>query len=92
MQTEAIIATLLAAAAILKQPVQDVAAQSIKDVYEAAKYYLRKKFGDGSDGAKFLDLALEKPESAMRKSGVGRGGGVLGRRIRSRFASVDRTP
>jgi hypothetical protein len=68
MQTEAIIATLLAAAAFLKKPVQDVAAQSIKDVYEAAKYYLRKKFGDGSDGAKFLDLTLEKPESAMKKA------------------------
>jgi hypothetical protein len=68
MQTEAIIATLLAAAAFLKNPIQDVAAQSIKDFYEAAKYYLRKKFGDGSDGAKFLDLALEKPESAMRKA------------------------
>ncbi len=68
MQTEAIIATLLAAAAFLKKPVQDVAAQSIKDVYEAAKYYLRKKFGEGSDGSKVLDLALEKPESAMRKA------------------------
>jgi hypothetical protein len=68
MQTEAIIATLLAAAAFLKKPVQDVAAQSIKDIYDAAKYYLRKKFGEGSDGSKVLDLALEKPESGMRKA------------------------
>lgn len=68
MQTEEIITTLLAAAAFLKKPVQDVAAQSIKDVYEAAKYYVRKKFGDGSDGAKVLDLAVEKPESSMRKA------------------------
>lgn len=70
MQTDAIITTLLTAAAFLKKPVQDVAAQSIKDVYDAAKYYLRKKFGDGSDGAKMLDLALEKPESAMRKAAL----------------------
>lgn len=68
MNTEAIIATLLAAAAFLKRPVQDVATQSIKDIYDAAKYYLRKKFGEGSDGAKVLDLALKKPESAMRKA------------------------
>ena len=68
MQTEEIITALLAAAAFLKKPVQDVTAQSIKDIYEAAKYYLRKKFGEGSDGSKVLDLALEKPESGMRKA------------------------
>ncbi len=68
MQTEAIIAPLLTAAAFLKKPVQDVAAQSIKDVYETVKYYMRKKLGEGSDGAKVLDLSLEKPESAMRKA------------------------
>ena len=68
MNTEAIITTLLAAAAFLKRPVQEVAVQSIKDIYEAAKYYLRKKFGDRSDGAKVLDLAIEKPESSMRRA------------------------
>src|SRR5260221_11803078 len=68
MNPEAIITTLLSAAAFLKKPIQDVAAQSLKDVYETARYYLKKKFGEGSDGAKVLDLATEKPESAMRKA------------------------
>lgn len=70
MNPEAIITTLLAAAAFLKKPVQDIAIQSIKDVYEAARYYLRKKFGENSDGTKMLDLALEKPESSMRKAAL----------------------
>lgn len=68
MNPEAIITTLLGAAAFLKKPVQDVAAQSIKDVYEAARYYLRRKFGEHSDAAKVLDLAAEKPESGLRKA------------------------
>src|SRR6266542_313588 len=66
MNTESIITTLLAAAAFLKKPVQDAAAQSIKDIYDAARHYMRRKFGEGSDGAKMLDLATAKPESAMR--------------------------
>ncbi len=68
MNPEAIITTLLAAAAFLKKPVQDIAVQSIKDVYEAARYYLRKKFGEHTDAAKVLDLATEKPESQLRKA------------------------
>lgn len=68
MNPEAIITTLLAATAFLKKPVLDIASQSIKDVYEAARYYLRKKFGEHSDAAKVLDLATQKPESAMRKA------------------------
>jgi hypothetical protein len=68
MNPEAIITTLLAAAAFLKKPVQDIAIQSIKDVYEAARYYLRKRFGEHSDAAKVLDLAAQKPESEMRKA------------------------
>jgi len=68
MQLDTIITTLLSAAAFLKKPIQEVASQSIKDVYEAVRTYLRKKFGEGSDAAKVLDLAVEKPESAMRKA------------------------
>ena len=44
MQTESIFSTLLAAAAFLKHAVQDVANQAVRDAYEAAKTYLRKKF------------------------------------------------
>lgn len=66
MQLEAIISTLLAAAAFLKKPIQDAAGQSIKDLFDAIRYYLKKQLGKDSDGAKVLDLAVEKPESAMR--------------------------
>jgi hypothetical protein len=68
VQTESIITTLLAAAAFLKNPIQDVAYRSVKDAYEAAKYYLRRKLGDSSDAAKALELATEKPESEARKA------------------------
>jgi predicted small secreted protein len=68
MQTDAIITTLLAAAAFLKRPLQDVTAQPLKDAYEAAKNYLRKKFGEGSEAAKALELATGKPESLIRKA------------------------
>ncbi|MDP3073827.1 MAG: hypothetical protein Q8N18_26315 [Opitutaceae bacterium] len=68
MQTESIITALLSAAAFLKKPVQDAAAQSIKDIYDAVKHYLRRRFGEGSDGAKVLELATAKPESGMRKA------------------------
>jgi len=36
MQTETIIATLLAAASFLKRPVQDLVTQSVKDAYDSA--------------------------------------------------------
>ena len=68
MQTEAIITTLLDAARFLKQPIRDVGGQAVKDAYEAAKSYLRKILGIDSDGAKALDFATEKPESAFRKA------------------------
>ena len=68
MQTEAIISILLDAAAFLNTSVQEVAAQSIKDAYEAAKNYLRRKFGKDSEGAKALELATAKPESLARKA------------------------
>lgn len=68
MQLETIIGALLAAAAFLKRPVQDAAAHSIKELFDAVRARLRTKFGEHSDGAKFLDLAIQKPESAMRKA------------------------
>ena len=68
MQPEAIISTLLHAARLLKKPVVGIAGEAIRDAYEAAKAYLRDKFGPDSDGAKTLDLATEKPESALRKA------------------------
>jgi hypothetical protein len=68
MQTEAIITTLLAAATFLKRPLQDVAGQPLKDAYEAAKHYLRRKFGQDSEAAKALELATGKPESLIRKA------------------------
>src|ERR1039458_4605967 len=64
----AIITTLLSAAALLKRPAQDVTAQSLKDAYGATKAYLLKKFGVGSDAGKALELATDKPESAARKA------------------------
>ncbi len=68
MQTELILSTLLAAAAYLKHPIQDVACESIKDAYHAAKAYLTKKFGERSQAANALELATAKPESLLRKS------------------------
>lgn len=68
MQTESIFAVLLAAAAFLKHPVQAVAAESIRDAYEAAKVYLRRKFGPDTEAAKALELATAKPESLVRKA------------------------
>src|ERR1035438_2973199 len=68
MQTEAIFATLLAAAAFLKKPVQDLATDSLRDAYDATKTHLRKRFGETSEAAKMLDLATAKPESLLRKA------------------------
>ena len=36
MQTDTIITTILSAAAFLKEPIQAIASQSLRDVYEAA--------------------------------------------------------
>lgn len=68
MQTEAIITILLSAAAFLKEPVRALASQSLKDVYATVKYYLRRKFGEGSNAAKALDFAIDKPASEARKA------------------------
>ena len=68
MHTEAIITTLLSAAAFLKEPIRAIASQSLRDVYEATKYYLRKKFGVPSRAATTLELATEKPDSEPAKA------------------------
>ena len=67
MKTGSIFATLLAAAALLKKPVQDVASKSLKDAYDSAKAYLLKRFGEGSEAARALEMATTKPECAIRK-------------------------
>lgn len=68
MPTDTIITTLLSAAAFLKEPIRAIASQSLRDVYEATRYYLRKKFGAASPAATALELATEKPDSAARKA------------------------
>ena len=68
MPIESILTTLLAAAALLKKPVQDAASQSLKAAYEAAKSYLLKKLGANSAAADALEMATEKPESVARKA------------------------
>lgn len=70
MQTETIITTLLSAAALLKAPIQTVATQTLKDLYDATVYYLRRKFGPDSESALVLDLATEKPESLTRRAAL----------------------
>ena len=49
MNTESIVSALLAAAAVLKEPATTVAAQALKDLYAAAKYYLRRKLAPHPD-------------------------------------------
>lgn len=66
MQTDAIISALLSAAAFLKKSINDVATQSLRDAYDTAKDYLRKKFKNGSAG-EALELAVQKPDSVARK-------------------------
>ena len=68
MQTEAIITTLLTAAACLKKSLHTVASDSLETAYEAARNYLRRKFGEESEAAKALELATEKPETPVRKA------------------------
>lgn len=67
MPTDTIITTLLSAAAFLKEPIQAIASQSLRDVYDATKYYLRKKFGPDSSAAVALEAATDNPKSPGRK-------------------------
>src|SRR5882762_5453522 len=68
MTTESILSTLLAAAAFLKHALEDVAGQSIKDAYAAAKTYLLKKFSANAEATRALEMATDKPESLLRKA------------------------
>lgn len=68
MQTDTLISTLLSAAAFLKEPVRAIASQSLRDVYEATKYYLRRKFGVPSRGATALEMATDRPQAAGSKA------------------------
>jgi hypothetical protein len=68
MQPESIFSTLLAAAAFLKHAIQDLASESVRDAYEAAKAYLYKKIGTNPDATRALELATAKPESLIRKA------------------------
>jgi len=68
MEADSIFATLLAAAAFLKKPMQEVASHSLKDAYDAAKAYLLRKLGDNSETGRALELATAKPESLVRRA------------------------
>lgn len=70
MQTETIITTLLSAAALLKEPIQTVATQTLKDLYDATVYFLKRKFGPETESTLVLELATEKPESITRKAAL----------------------
>lgn len=70
MNTESIIATVLAAAAALKEPAVSVASQALKDLYAATKYYLRRKFQSFPNAGKALEFAVEKPTSAPREAAL----------------------
>jgi len=68
MQREEFIHTLLSAAAFLKNPLEALASQSLKDAYAAAKSYLAKKLSGRSAANRALDLALKKPDSLTRQT------------------------
>lgn len=61
MPTDTIVTALLSAAAFLKEPIRAIASQSLRDVYDAAKFYLKKKFGPDSRHAHLLELATAAP-------------------------------
>ena len=68
METDSIFATLLAAAAFLKKPMQEVASHSLKNAYDAAKGYLLRKLGENSEAGRALEFATAKPESLARRA------------------------
>lgn len=68
MNSETIFTTFLAAAAFLKEPVQSAAAEAVREIFQAAKYYIRRRLGDSSDAGRALEQAADKPESAARKA------------------------
>lgn len=68
MSTETLLTTFLTAAAWLKEPARALTAQALRDLYDATRYYLRRKFAPHPDAGKALELATEKPTSTARKS------------------------
>lgn len=68
MQTESIVAAVLAAASWLKEPAHTVASQGLRDLYDALKYYLKRKFAGNGSATAALDSALEKPSSPGRRT------------------------
>lgn len=67
MNFDAVLSMLLKAASFLKKPVQDVATQSVKDVYEAVKVRLQRKLSGRPDALDALEKATAKPESVPRQ-------------------------
>lgn len=67
MNIDTVLATLLKAASFLKKPVQDLAAQSVKDVYDAVKVRLQRKLSGRPDALDALEKATAKPESVPRQ-------------------------
>ncbi len=68
MHTETIVSTLLATAAWLKEPAHAIASQGLRDLYAAAKYYLKRKFAGSRPASAALESAIEKPTSPGRKA------------------------
>jgi hypothetical protein len=68
MPTERIVAALLAAAAWFKEPMHALTSQGLRDVYDAMKYYLKRRFAVSVPASAALDSALEKPASPGRKA------------------------
>ncbi len=68
MNSDTIFPLLLSAARFLKEPLQEVAVEPLKDAYTAMRAYLQKKLGNNSDASRSLDAALEKPDSEGRKA------------------------
>lgn len=68
MDTNTIVTALLSAAAFLKEPIRAVASQSLRDVYDAAKCYLKRKFGPESRNSHFLELATAEPSAPLSRA------------------------
>jgi len=68
MTSETIVSALLRAASVLKKPVEDLAAQGLKDLYAAAKARFQGKFSGNPGAVDALEKATEKPESPARKA------------------------
>ncbi|MBI5769621.1 MAG: hypothetical protein HZA93_17730 [Verrucomicrobia bacterium] len=68
MTSETIVSALLRAASVLKKPVENLAAQGLKDLYAAAKARFQGKLSGKPDAVDALEKATEKPESPARKA------------------------